>query len=78
MHLKDLITEIEGQSDDELIERLRQIRHNRTVARPVARRKEAKAAKRESRAKTAKVEKLLTDLNVEEIQQLLSQLESGN
>ena len=76
MHLKDLISEIENQSDSELLERLRVTRHNRTLARPVAKRKAAKAAKRESQAKTTSLEKLMKNLSPDEIQALLSKLEN--
>ena len=76
MHLKDLISQIENQSDEELLERLRVTRHNRSVARPVAKRKAAKAAKRESQAKTTSLEKLMKNLSAEEIQILLNKLET--
>lgn len=77
MQLKDLVKPLDQLSDDELMERLRATRHNREVARPVARRKATTAAKKESRAKLGKMEKMLAGLSDAEIQTLLKQLDNG-
>ena len=78
MKLHQLIKPIDQCSNDELIERLRTVRHNREVARPVAKRKEAIAEKKTSRAKVTKADKLVDSLTDEQKQALLEQLLAGS
>lgn len=78
MQLKDLFKPIEQLTDEELKERLREIRHNRTVERPAAK---ARAKRAENKGRVTKVNKaqsLLAGLSPEEIRQLLLEVESGN
>lgn len=75
MKLSDLTKTVEQMTDEELLERLRQIRHNRETVRPVAKRYVAKAEKKTSRKKVSKVESLIGLLSPEERDALLKQLE---
>lgn len=76
MKLSDLVKPIGEQSEEELIERLRQIRHNRFVERPAAKKKAAKeAASKTPRAKAApSVEKMLAGLSDAERDALIAKL----
>ena len=51
MRIEDLFTPIDSMTDEELKERVRQLRHNREVARPVAKKAAAKAEKKEANKK---------------------------
>ena len=77
MQLKDITKTVDQMTQEELLERLREIRHNQTVARPAAKRRVANTEKKASRKKTAKVEDLLSGLTPEELATLLTQLEQG-
>lgn len=72
--LSDLITPISELSDEELLERLRTIRHNRTTARPAAAARAKRAAKKGTQARVNKVESLLDGLNPEQLLELMAQL----
>ena len=71
MQLSDLVKPIDQQTDEELLERLRAIRHNRTVERPAAKRHAKKAVKKISNAKVSKISSLVEGLNQDEIQKML-------
>lgn len=73
MQLKDLIKPIDQMTDDELMERLRTIRHNRTSSRPAAKAHAKRAAKKGSQGRVAKVEALLEGLSREELLKLLGE-----
>ena len=78
MQLKDLFKPIEQLTDDELKDRLREIRHNRTVERPAAK---AHAKRAESKGRVTRINKaqsLLSGLSAEELKQLLLEMEGGN
>lgn len=72
MQLKDLVKPISEMTDDELRERLRQIRHSREVVRPAAKKIVERAAMKVARKKVSVVDKLLESLSPEEIEQLLN------
>lgn len=74
MQLKDLVKPISEMTDEELLARVREIRHRREVERPVAKNKAAKAEKKESRSRVTKTETLLSNLSQEEIQALIAKL----
>lgn len=74
MQLKDLVTPIRDMTDEELREKLRSIRHNRTVVRPAAAKKTERTEKKESRAKVSAVDKLLDGLSPEQKAELIKQL----
>ena len=73
MRTENLLKTLDQMSDDELLVRLREVRHNREVARPVARKKAAKAETKQTRVKQTAAEKLLTALSDEEREKLLEQ-----
>lgn len=75
MQLLDLIKPLDQFTDDELRERLRVIRNNRTVTRPAAKAHAKKAAKKTSRAKVSKNEKLIEGLTEEQKLALIAQLQ---
>lgn len=75
MKLKSLVTPIDQMSEEELTERLRTIRHSRERARPVARRKAAKAEKKESSKKLSSTEKLFAALSEEDRNELVAKLQ---
>lgn len=74
MQLKDLITPISELSDEQLLEKLRTIRHNRTTVRPAAAARVKKTEKKESKAKMSEADKLLSALTPEQLQLLMQQL----
>jgi hypothetical protein len=78
MQLKDLVKPIDQMSDEELLERLRQIRHRRTTERPVAKAREVKEEKRASRGRMTALDKALASLSPEDRDKLMKSLEEPN
>ena len=76
MQLRDLVKPISEQTDDELLERLRQIRHNQEIVRPARAKIIEKVEKKASTQKMSKVGKLLEGLTDEQKAELLKQLEA--
>lgn len=74
MQLNDLVKPIEECSDEELLERLRAIRHNRTVVRPAAKSRAKREAKKGQQTRLNKVESLLAGLSEEQRKQLILEL----
>lgn len=74
MQTPELIKTLDQMTDDELLERLRTVRHNREVARPVATKKAATAEKKTSRKRVTDLDKLLAGMTEEERQQLINSL----
>lgn len=77
MQLKNLVKPLDQLTDEELHERLRQVRHNREVVRPAAAKRTERAETKKSRGKVSAIEKLLAGLSDEDRAKLLSQLEGG-
>jgi len=77
MQLDQLIKPIDQCTDEELLERLRKVRHNREVARPVAKAKAAKTEKKTSNKKVSALEKLLDGMSDEDKLKLIESLENG-
>jgi hypothetical protein len=77
MQLQNLIKPIEEQTDEELLERLREIRNNRNTVRPAAKSHAKRAAKKGQQGRIKKVESLLEGLTPEQIEQLLTELGEG-
>lgn len=71
MQLKDLVTPISEQSDEELLERLRAIRNRRNTLKPAAQARKKRAAKKGASARINKVEALLELLSEDELKKLL-------
>lgn len=78
MQLKDLVKPISDMTDEELQERLRVIRHNRTTARPAAKAHAKRAVKKGAQTRINKVDKMLEGLSREQILQLLGEMENGS
>lgn len=76
MQLKDLVKPIDQMSDDELMEKLRTMRHNRTTARPAAKAHAKREAKKGAQTRINKVEDLLKGMTREDLIKLLG--ETGN
>lgn len=74
MQLTDLIKPMDQMTDEELMERLRQIRHNRTTARPAAKAHAKRAAKKGAQGRMSKVESLLDGLTDEQRAELIREL----
>lgn len=78
MKLTDLQKPIEEMSDQELLERLRTIRHNRFTEKPAVKKREAEATEKEERKatkkQTSKIDKLLSGMSPEQMAALLKQL----
>lgn len=74
MQLKDLTKDIRSMTDEELLEHVRGIRHNKYVARPAASKKRQVEKKKVERKATSAIDKLLQKLSPEERKALLKQL----
>jgi len=75
MKLADLVKPISEQTEEELLERLRQVRHNRFVERPAAKKKAAKeAAEKTPRKKATSTEALLANLSEADRDALIAKL----
>lgn len=74
MQLQNLIKPIEEMTDEELKERLFDIRHRREYEKPAAKARVKKAEKKESKKKVSAAEKLLANLSPEDLAALLSEL----
>lgn len=69
---------IEDMSVEQLQEHLRKIRHRRTVEKPVAKAKAAKAEKKTTHKRVSAVEKLLAELSPEDQAALIKSLGGEN
>lgn len=81
MKLVDLQKPLSEMTTEELLERVRQIRHNRFVERPAAKKRVDDAEKAEGRRETkkagTKVDKLLAGMSTEQIEALLKKLQGS-
>ena len=81
MQLFDLVKPITDMTDEELLEHLRKIRHNRTVVRPAARkhaeRSETKAVRKATKKRADGLDAVLGKLTEEERNALIKQLEGA-
>jgi DNA-binding MarR family transcriptional regulator len=75
MDLSNLIKPIDMMSDEELLERIKELRHRREVLRPAATAHKQKAAKKKVAPVVNKLEKLLAGMSEEERAELLRSLE---
>ncbi len=71
MQLPDLIKPLDQLTDEELRDRLKIIRHSRTIIRPAAQKHREKAVKVKEKKVTSKVDSLVKNLTPEQIKQLL-------
>ena len=75
MQLKDLVKPIDQLSDDELLDRLRTLRHKREVIRPAARKHVERAEVKVARKKVSELDKLVAGLSAADREALMKQLE---
>jgi hypothetical protein len=78
MQLADLVKPLDQCTDEELLERLRTIRNNRTSVRPAAKAHAKRAERKGLQTRVSKVENLIAGLSPEAIQQLLLELGESN
>lgn len=72
MQMTELIKPIEEMTDEQLLERLRMVRANRTTVRPAAQAHAKRKEKKGSQGRVSKVESLLQGLTPDEIKMLLA------
>ncbi len=75
MQLQDIVTKIEDLTDDELLERIRKTRANRTTIRPAAKAHAKRAETKQTTAKHSKLNKLLNGLTPDQIAAIVADLE---
>lgn len=78
MQLSDLTKPIEEQTDEELMERLRAIRHNRNSVRPAAKAHAKRESKKGMQGRMSAIEKLLAGMSEEERLAILEELGEGD
>ncbi len=74
MQLKDLVKDVSKMTDAELEEHVRQIRHNKYVARPAAAKRRADERKGTVRKVTGKIDKVIAKMTEEEKTALIKEL----
>ena len=74
MQLKDLVRPLDSLSDDELMARLREVRHRRETIRPAAKKYVERAEVKAVRARTSSVDKLLENMTEAEREELIAKL----
>jgi flagellar motility protein MotE (MotC chaperone) len=77
MQIKDLVKTIDEMTDEELMTRVREMRHRREVVRPAAKARVERVEKKASRAKVNKTADLLDNLSDEERLKLIELLSQG-
>ena len=77
MRLDDITPNMETMSDEELRQLLTDVRRNRTVDRPAAKKRKSKAVKKAAKAKTTGLKKLLENMSDAEKAALIAKLEGG-
>lgn len=77
MQLKDVTVLLSSLTDEELIEKLRQVKTNREVIRSAVRKRTERVEKKASRTRLTATTKLFEGLTDEERQELIRKLEDG-
>lgn len=77
MQLLDLIKPLEQLTDDELREKLQQVRHNRNYVKPAAKAHAKKAVRKGTQARVNKVEDMFAGMTEADKRALLIQLQQG-
>jgi len=77
MRLSDLTKNLSNMSEDELREHVRQMRHNKNVAKPAREKRIQEVEKKESKHRTSKIDKVVAGMSTIEKAQLLLLLEGG-
>lgn len=73
MQLSDLVKPIDEMTDEELRDRLAEVRRRQSVERPSSNNRKKKAATKEVKKKLTPLEKMLDQLSPEELEQLLKE-----
>ena len=74
MQLQDLVKSVEAMTDDELRERIKQIRHTRETVRPAAKKHVEKAAKKGNVGRINKAADLFAGMSEEEKAEIIKAL----
>ena len=74
MQINQLIKPIDEMSDEELRDRIRELRHRRETVRPAAKARVERAVKKQSIKKQTQTEQLLASLSPEQLTALISSL----
>lgn len=74
MQIHDLVTPIDKLTDEQLLERVREMRHRRERARPVAKQKVERAEKKAVQAKSTKLDRDLATMSPDELAKLVALL----
>lgn len=77
MQLQDLVKPLEQLTDDELRQKLQEIRHKRNHIKPAAKAHAKKAVKKGSQGRVSKVEDMFAGMSEADKQALLVQLQQG-
>lgn len=77
MQLHDLVKPINECSDEELLERIRVIRNNRTTVRPAAKAHAKRAAKKGQQGRMSNIEKMLAGMSEADRVLLIAELEKS-
>ena len=77
MQLKDLVKPLDKMTEEELMDRVRQIRHERSELRPAAAAIKERAVRKTTRKKLSATDKLLDKLTPEEREELFKQMGQG-
>ena len=76
--LEDLIAGFTQSSNNEAIELVREIRHNKSIAKPAAQKRAVKAQKKRTATAKSKASKLLKGLTKEQKADILKQFLKGD
>jgi len=74
MRLTDLVKPIDQCTEEELLERLRYVRHNREIARPVAAKVAERAERKSSGKRMSTLEKLVEGMSESDRAKLIESL----
>lgn len=78
MQMKDLVKTLSEMTDEEILERIRQQRQNRTIVRPAHRAHVERAQVKTKRAASKKLTNLFEGMSPEDRAALIKQLEEGD
>lgn len=77
VQIQDLVKTIDTMSDDELLQRVREMRHRREILRPAAKARTERVEKKASRTRMKKTTDLLDDLSEADRLKLIEMLTAG-
>ena len=77
MQLKDLVRPLDSLSDEELLTRLREVRHRRETIRPAAKKHVERVEAKAARSRTSAVDKMLESMSEAEREELMNKLQGA-